>query len=170
MTSVEELKELLHKNKLRLSTELKESKEVVQLIKKASHTSLDDQEKEKIKTQLLDIFKAIPALTIFLLPGGALLLPILIKLIPDILPSAFREDISVNKDDLVVPSTGLEPDIEISESIGNYGVLGTIQEPMLAAALLAIQNSGRFQTVTQGVSPVLDTNSFIPYIQDMYID
>jgi C-terminal processing protease CtpA/Prc len=78
--------------------------------------------------------------------------------------------ISVNKDDLVVPSTGLEPDIEISESIGNYGVLGTIQEPMLAAALLAIQNSGRFQTVTQGVSPVLDTNSFIPYIQDMYID
>lgn len=99
MTSVEELKELLHKNKLRLSTELKESKEVVQLIKKASHTSLDDQEKEKIKTQLLDIFKAIPALTIFLLPGGAFLLPILIKLIPDILPSAFREDVSVNNDE-----------------------------------------------------------------------
>jgi hypothetical protein len=27
-----------------------------------------------------------------MLPGGALLLPLLIKLIPDILPSAFRDD------------------------------------------------------------------------------
>lgn len=78
--------------------------------------------------------------------------------------------ISVNKDDLVVPSTGLEPDIEINESITNYGELGTIEEPMLAAAIIAIQNSGRFEADTAGVSPILDTNSFIPHIQDMYID
>ena len=50
------------------------------------------EEKEKIKIQLLDICKSIPALAVFLLPGGALLLPLLIKLIPDILPSAFRDD------------------------------------------------------------------------------
>jgi hypothetical protein len=31
-------------------------------------------------------------LTIFLLPGGALLLPILIKFIPRMLPSAFNEN------------------------------------------------------------------------------
>ena len=49
------------------------------------------KEKEKIKIHLIDICKSIPALTIFLLPGGTLLLPILIKLIPDILPSAFRD-------------------------------------------------------------------------------
>ena len=48
--------------------------------------------KEKIKVQLLDIFKAIPSVGIFMLPGGALLLPLVIKLIPDILPSAFQED------------------------------------------------------------------------------
>ncbi len=78
--------------------------------------------------------------------------------------------ISVNKDDLVVPSTGLEPDIEINESITNYGELGTIEEPMLAAAIIAIQNSGRFEADTARVSPILDTNSFIPHIQDMYID
>jgi hypothetical protein len=53
---------------------------------------LSEEEKEKIKIQLLDICKAIPAFTVFMLPGGALLLPLLIKLIPDILPSAFRED------------------------------------------------------------------------------
>jgi len=93
MTSVEEIKELLHKNKKRFLKELQQSKEAVSLIKKSTHTSLSDEEKEKIKIQLLDIFKAIPAFTVFMLPGGALLLPLLIKLIPDILPSAFREDV-----------------------------------------------------------------------------
>ena len=92
MSSLEEIKELLHKNKLRLAQELKESKEAVQLIKKATQTDLTVTEKDKIKNQLLDICKSIPALAVFLLPGGALLLPLLIKLIPDILPSAFQED------------------------------------------------------------------------------
>ena len=38
------------------------------------------------------IVTPVAAFAIFMLPGGALLLPLLIKLIPDILPSAFRED------------------------------------------------------------------------------
>jgi len=90
MQTVDEIKALLQKNKMRLLQELKESKEAVILIKKATHTSLSDEEKEKVKAQLLDICKSIPAFAVFLLPGGALLLPLLIKLIPDILPSAFR--------------------------------------------------------------------------------
>ena len=93
MQTVDEIKALLHRNKLRLAQELKQSKEAVQLIKKATHSSLSDEEKEKIKIQLLDICKAVPALAVFLLPGGALLLPLLIKLIPDILPSAFQDDL-----------------------------------------------------------------------------
>tara|TARA_B110000503_G_C6990926_1_gene347299 strand:+ start:264 stop:551 length:288 start_codon:yes stop_codon:yes gene_type:complete len=92
MNSIDEIKTLLHRNKLRLAQELKQSKEAVSLIKKATHSHLSEEEKEKIKIQLLDICKAIPALAVFLLPGGALLLPLLIKLIPDILPSAFKED------------------------------------------------------------------------------
>ncbi len=92
MTSVDEIKELLQKNKARLSKELQQSKEAVALIKKSTYSSLTDEEKDKIKVQLLDIFKAIPAFAIFMLPGGALLLPLVIKLIPDILPSAFREE------------------------------------------------------------------------------
>ena len=63
------------------------------LIKKSTNSKLSIEEKEKIKIQLLDICKAIPSLAVFLLPGGALLLPLLIKLIPDILPSAFRDDL-----------------------------------------------------------------------------
>ncbi|MDC0176992.1 LETM1 domain-containing protein [Polaribacter sp.] len=92
MTTVEEIKELLNKNKLRLYEELSQSKEAISLIRKSASKNLTSEEKEKVKTQLLDICKSIPALAVFLLPGGALLLPLLIKLIPDILPSAFRED------------------------------------------------------------------------------
>jgi len=93
MQAVEEIKVLLHKNKIRLRQELFQSKEAIYLIKKSINSELSTTEKQKIKVQLLDICKSIPALAVFLLPGGALLLPILIKLIPDILPSSFRNDI-----------------------------------------------------------------------------
>ena len=92
MQTVEEIKALLQKNKLRLYQELSQSKEAMRLIKKSTHAKLTTEEKLKIKVQLLDICKSIPALAVFLLPGGALLLPLLIKLIPDILPSAFRDN------------------------------------------------------------------------------
>ena len=92
MTTVDEIKVAIQKNKKRLAKELTESKELVFLIKKSMTTSLSSEEKDKIKEQLLDICKAVPAFTVFMLPGGALLLPLLIKLIPDILPSAFREN------------------------------------------------------------------------------
>lgn len=98
MQTVEEIKALLHRNKLRLQQELYQSKEAMQLIAKSTRSSLSEEEKEKIKIQLLDICKAIPALAVFLLPGGALLLPLLIKLIPDILPSAFQEDPTEKKE------------------------------------------------------------------------
>ncbi|MFQ3181895.1 MAG: hypothetical protein ACI9Z4_001495 [Polaribacter sp.] len=97
MQTIDEIKELLHRNKLRLHQELSQSKEAMSLIKKSAHTSLSEEEKLKIKIQLLDICKAIPAFAVFMLPGGVLLLPLLIKLIPDILPSAFRGDLPNDK-------------------------------------------------------------------------
>ena len=92
MNRIEEIKNLLHKNKQRLAQELKQSKEAIVLIKKATHSNLSEEEKEKIKIQMLDVCKAIPSLAVFLMPGGTLLLPLLIKLIPEILPSSFQED------------------------------------------------------------------------------
>ena len=93
MTTLDEIKELLSNNKARLLKELAESREVVHLLQKSRKTTLTEVEKTKVKEQLLDICKAIPSFAIFMLPGGALLLPLLIKLIPDILPFAFREDL-----------------------------------------------------------------------------
>ncbi|HBK71381.1 MAG TPA: hypothetical protein DDZ39_06975 [Flavobacteriaceae bacterium] len=92
MTGVEEIKELIRKNRKRLNQELIESKELMLLLTKSTHTKLTEGEKEKIKEQLLDILKGIPAFTIFMLPGGVLLLPLFIKLIPGILPSSFKND------------------------------------------------------------------------------
>ncbi len=91
-TTVDEIKENIQKNKKRLAKELEESKELLSLLKKSTYKKLTEEEKSKVKEQLLDICKGIPAFAVFMLPGGALLLPLLIKLIPDILPSAFQED------------------------------------------------------------------------------
>jgi len=84
---------LINRNKKRLAKEISESKELMVLLARSTQRDLDKSEKKKIKKQLLDICKTIPSLTIFLIPGGSLLLPILIKFIPQILPSAFNENL-----------------------------------------------------------------------------
>jgi hypothetical protein len=84
---------LIRRNKKRLQKELAESRELVVLLAYSTQRELDEAEKKKMKRQLLDICKTIPSLTIFLLPGGSLLLPILIKFIPQILPSSFNENL-----------------------------------------------------------------------------
>lgn len=83
---------VLSRNKDKLGKELKESKDLVALIKKSTQQELTKEEKEKVKTQFLDIVKSMPALAIFMLPGGAILLPIVLKIIPDLIPSAFRDN------------------------------------------------------------------------------
>lgn len=83
---------LILRNSKRLQKELSESKELVALISKSTIRDLSPEEKKKVQRQLLDIFKSIPSLAIFMLPGGAVLLPIFIKLIPKLLPSSFDDN------------------------------------------------------------------------------
>lgn len=83
---------LILRNSKRLQKELSESKELVALLSKSTVKDLSPEEKKKVQNQLLDIFKSIPSLAIFILPGGAVLLPIFIKLIPKLLPSAFDDN------------------------------------------------------------------------------
>ena len=63
----------------------------------------------------------------------------------------------------------MTPDIEVRENVTNFGVLGDVNEPLLAAALAAIQ-SGRFASDVQGITPIMDSNSFKPHSKDMYLD
>lgn len=83
---------VLMRNKDKLSEELKKSKQLIKLVNKATVEELTKEEKDQVKEQFREIIKAVPALTIFMLPGGTLLLPILIKVLPVLAPSAFRDN------------------------------------------------------------------------------
>lgn len=76
----------------KISQEVAESKELVALLMKSTKKELTNEEKAKVKEQLKDILKTIPALAIFMLPGGSLLLPVLFKVLPEhlVLPSSFQ--------------------------------------------------------------------------------
>ena len=80
------------RNKDKLAVELSQSKELVGLIKKSATQELTSEEKEKVKMQFMDIVKSMPALAIFMLPGGAILLPLILKVLPTLIPSAFRDN------------------------------------------------------------------------------
>ena len=83
---------LINRNSKRLLKELKESKELMILLSKSTSRHLTDEEHKKVQAQLLDIIKTIPSLAIFMLPGGAILLPLFIKFIPKLLPSSFDDN------------------------------------------------------------------------------
>ena len=51
--------------------------------------------------------------------------------------------ITVNKNNTIVPASGLAPDIELYEKASHYGTIGTVYEPLLMAALDEILLSGR---------------------------
>ncbi len=84
---------LVKKNVGNIMKEVEETKELSELLVKATTKPLTIEEKQKVQDQLMDVAKTIPALAIFALPGGGILLPILIKVLPfNILPSSFQEE------------------------------------------------------------------------------
>ncbi len=88
---------ILLRNKDKIVKELVESKELISLVSKSTTQELTSEEKIKVKQQFRDIVKTVPALGIFMLPGGAILLPLILKIIPDLIPSAFRDN-EIKKD------------------------------------------------------------------------
>lgn len=92
-------------NGRRLWAEVEQTGELVQLIAKARTQSLTPAEEATVKAQLIDVFKAIPALALFAVPGGSLLLPLVIRHLPfNLLPSSFAPDARLTQD--LPPSLG----------------------------------------------------------------
>ena len=83
---------LISRNSKRLMKELRESKELMVLLSQSTSRELTEEEQKKMQEQLMDIIKSIPSLAIFMLPGGGILLPLFVKFIPKLLPSAFDEN------------------------------------------------------------------------------
>ena len=66
---------------------------------------------------------------------------------------------------------GLEPDIELSETIRNFGVLGDPEEPLLAAALLEISEGRAAQKIGGlGLEVIGERKMNDPNYQRMYVD
>ena len=88
------IKAVLDEHIPKIQQEIFETKELYHLLLKWSkdgHLKKDDM--QKVKAQLFDILKTIPALAILIIPFGSIILYLLIKTLPfNILPSAFLDD------------------------------------------------------------------------------
>ncbi len=101
---VQSMQRTLEKNFHRLMREVRQTGELSVLLTRAARgQKLSAQERLKMRAQLIDVAKAVPALAIFAAPGGILLLIALAKVLPfNILPSAFQDE---PDEDLVPRST-----------------------------------------------------------------
>ncbi|MFN0063948.1 MAG: hypothetical protein ACKVPX_15685 [Myxococcaceae bacterium] len=77
-----------------LMTEVRQTGELSLLITKAARgQTLSPEEKRRMRAQLIDLAKVIPAIALFAAPGGLIILIALAKVLPfDVLPSAFRDN------------------------------------------------------------------------------
>lgn len=91
---VDGIAETLEKNLQRLMKEVRETGELSVLLTRAARgQSLSADERKRMRAQLIDVAKVIPALAIFAAPGGVLLLIALAKVLKiNLLPSAFQEE------------------------------------------------------------------------------
>jgi len=105
--AVERVTGVVTENLEALVRELRETGELGQLLAQAAAgKALDAEEKRKVKAQLVDLAKAVPALAIFAAPGGMLLLPLLAKLLPfNLLPSSWAKGARA----AAAPATGAPP-------------------------------------------------------------
>ena len=77
------LKDMLHDNWNKVKIEISESDEMLRIfLKYLKQEEVTPEEEKAVKTQLKDIAKIVPALGIFMLPGGSIFLPVLAKILP----------------------------------------------------------------------------------------
>ncbi|MDP5081519.1 MAG: S41 family peptidase [Winogradskyella sp.] len=79
---------------------------------------------------------------------------------------------SANVNNELVPANGLTPDVQLTEVSFNLGILGDVDEPLLAAAIAEITGLGRspvFQT-GESVQPIGINKSSHPLDEELYID
>lgn len=99
-----------------LATEVRESFRALGLVLVAAEgRALTLEEKGQIKRQLQDVVKAIPMLGVFLLPGGMILLPVLLKVLPfDLRLSGFREPVDAPLLDTETVASPAPPSVDDS--------------------------------------------------------
>lgn len=91
---VDTLSTTVRKNSRAVLNEIRKTGELSVLLARAARgQTLTADEKRRMREQLLDVARAVPALAIFAAPGGALLLVALARILPvKLLPSSFWEE------------------------------------------------------------------------------
>jgi hypothetical protein len=79
---IKRLTKLTENNKSRIVGEVRESKVLMDLLKKAKAEELAEDEKQKVQELLLVVVKTIPTFVIIALPQRYLTLPVLMKILP----------------------------------------------------------------------------------------
>jgi hypothetical protein len=105
------VKESLHAARAGVQQELHESDEMVHLLWRwgEGDETLTEAEKQQCVDQMADLAKVVPVLGIFMLPGGAVLLPLAAQLLPfDLFPSAFSS--KADSEPEAEPEAGPEPE------------------------------------------------------------
>jgi len=91
-TIIQRISFVLNQHKDSIQQEMKRNKQLLQLCEKSKKQPLNDEEKEIMRVQLIDILKTVPAFLIIALPGSFLTLPILLKVLPkNVFPSAMQD-------------------------------------------------------------------------------
>ncbi|WP_340152760.1 DUF533 domain-containing protein [uncultured Marivirga sp.] len=83
---------VLQQHKGSIAKEIKSNSELCSLFEKSKNQQLTEDEQKKMKSQLIEILKSIPAFVTIALPGSFLSLPTLLKILPkDVFPSGFQD-------------------------------------------------------------------------------
>ncbi|MCP4754802.1 MAG: hypothetical protein GY866_28330 [Proteobacteria bacterium] len=83
---------IVRKNLDRIMNEIKQTGKLYSLLAKSGSEALTKDESKFVKEQLLSIAKTVPALAIFCLPAGAIVLAVFLKVLPfNILPNSFAD-------------------------------------------------------------------------------
>ncbi len=79
---IKRLSKLTESNKGRIINEVKESKRLMELLRKAKVNELNEQEKKQVQELMFTVLKTIPTFVIISLPQRYLTLPVLLKVLP----------------------------------------------------------------------------------------
>ncbi|GAB1446787.1 hypothetical protein MASR2M41_25980 [Flammeovirgaceae bacterium] len=90
---IKRLTKLTENNKSRIVGEVKESKALMALLRKAKTRELSEEEKQKVQMLMFTVLKTIPTFVIISLPQRYLTLPVLLKILPS---SVFSETLGGN--------------------------------------------------------------------------
>ncbi|OAZ05356.1 LETM1-related biofilm-associated protein [Flavobacterium succinicans] len=88
------VKKTLERSKNSLVERIKNDNELVHLLLTSKKRKLSLEEEKKVKKQVLEICKTIPTMLVFILPGTSILFPMLIKFLPNIVPTLLNENLS----------------------------------------------------------------------------